>query len=83
MFVTTGTASWISPAGILKMQRVTPTRFRHFKLFQNGAVQVHTADGTNTAVDLYWGERQAVWQSGQAVLLTTPDGAAQDSYPVP
>lgn len=57
--------------------------FPPFKLFKNGAVQVHTAAGTNTAIDLYWGERQAVWQSGQAVLLTTPEGAAQDSYPVP
>jgi competence protein ComEC len=57
--------------------------FPPFKLFKNGAVQVHTASGTNTAIDLYWGERQAVWQSGQAVLLTTPEGAAQDSYPVP
>jgi competence protein ComEC len=57
--------------------------FPPFKLFKNGAVQVHTASGTNTAIDLYWGERQAVWQSGQAVLLTTPEGEAQDSYPVP
>jgi hypothetical protein len=57
--------------------------FPPFKLFKNGAVQVHTASGTNTAIDLYWGERQAVWQSGQAVLLTTPEGVAQDSYPVP
>jgi len=57
--------------------------FPPFKLFQNGAVQVHTASGTNTAIDLYWGERGAMWQSGQAVLLTTPEGAAQDSYPVP
>jgi len=57
--------------------------FPPFKLFKNGAVQVHTAGGTNTAIDLYWGENQAVWQSGQAVLLTTPEGAAQDSYPVP
>ena len=57
--------------------------FPPFKLFKNGAVQVHTADGTNTAIDLFWGEHQAVWQSGQAVLLTTPEGAAQDSYPVP
>jgi len=57
--------------------------FPPFKLFKNGAVQVHTAGGTNTAIDLFWGERQPVWQSGQAVLLTTPEGAAQDSYPVP
>jgi len=57
--------------------------FPPFKLFQNGAVQVHTASGTNTAIDLYWGQNQAVWQSGQAVLLTNPQGEAQDSYPVP
>jgi hypothetical protein len=57
--------------------------FPPFKLFTNGAVQVHTTSGTNTAIDLYWGQRQPVWQSGQAVLLTTPDGRAQDSYPVP
>ena len=57
--------------------------FPPFQLFKNGAVQVHTASGTNTAIDLYWGEGQAVWQSGQSVLLTTPEGEAQDSYPVP
>jgi hypothetical protein len=57
--------------------------FPPFKLFKNGAVQVHTASGTNTAIDLYWGEREAVWQSGQSVLLTTPEGEPQDSYPVP
>lgn len=57
--------------------------FPPFKLFNNGAVQVHTAAGTNSAIDLYWGQRQAVWQSGQAVLLTNPEGQAQDSYPVP
>jgi hypothetical protein len=57
--------------------------FPPFKLFKSGAVQVHTASGTNTAIDLFWGQRDPVWQSGQAVLLTTPDGAVQDSYPVP
>ena len=57
--------------------------FPPFKLFTNGAVQVHTASGTNTAIDLYWGQRNAVWRSGEAVLLTDPQGRAQDSYPVP
>ena len=57
--------------------------FPPFKLFRDGAVQVHTASGTNTAIDLFWGQRQGMWQSGQAVLLTTPEGKAQDSYPVP
>lgn len=57
--------------------------FPAFKLFKGGAVQVHTGNGTNTAIDLYWGQRNAVWQSGEAVLLTDPSGQAQDSYPVP
>ena len=57
--------------------------FPPFKLFTNGAVQVHTAAGTNTAVDLYWGNNKAAWQSGENVLLTDPQGKAQDSYPVP
>ncbi len=57
--------------------------FPPFKLFKNGAVQVHTQSGTNTAIDLYWGQGQPVWQSGEAVLLTDPGGQAMDSYPVP
>jgi hypothetical protein len=57
--------------------------FPAFKLFRDGAVQVHTASGTNTAIDLFWGQQQPAWESGQLVLLTTPEGEVQDSYPVP
>ncbi|HUI89335.1 MAG TPA: lamin tail domain-containing protein [Anaerolineales bacterium] len=57
--------------------------FPPFKLFTNGAVRVHTASGTNTAVDLYWGNNKAAWSSGENVVLTDPQGNAQDSYPVP
>jgi lamin tail-like protein len=57
--------------------------FPSFKLFHDGAVQVHTASGTNTAIDLFWGQREPAWQTGQLVMLTTPEGQVQDSYPVP
>jgi Lamin Tail Domain len=57
--------------------------FPPFKLFKNGAVRVHTTSGTNTAIDLYWAQNKAVWQSGESVQLTDPQGAVQDSYPVP
>jgi len=57
--------------------------FPPFTLSTNGAVRVHSAVGTNTAIDLYWGQSRAIWQSGEAVLLTDPQGQAQDSYPVP
>jgi hypothetical protein len=68
----------------LKDTRGTATyTFPSFKLFKDGAVRVHTTSGPNTAIDLYWGQRNAMWQSGEAVLLTDPLGQAQDSYPVP
>ena len=57
--------------------------FPPFKLFTNGAVRVHTASGTNTAVDLYWGNNKAAWSSGDNVVLTDANGNPQDSYPVP
>ncbi|MBI2758662.1 MAG: lamin tail domain-containing protein [Chloroflexi bacterium] len=57
--------------------------FPPFKLFKNGAIRVHTTSGANTAVDLFWGQNKAVWQSGETVLLTNPQGDVQDSYPVP
>ncbi len=57
--------------------------FPPFKLFTNGAVRVHTSSGTNTAVDLYWGNNKAAWSSGENVVLTDAQGNAQDSYPVP
>ena len=57
--------------------------FPPFRLARNGAVQVHTADGTDTAIDLYWGLHEAVWGSGETALLTDPQGEIQDSYPVP
>jgi Lamin Tail Domain len=57
--------------------------FPPFKLFTNGAVRVHTASGTNTAVDLYWDNNKAVWSSGENVVLTDSQGNPQDSYPVP
>ncbi|MBI1794759.1 MAG: lamin tail domain-containing protein [Chloroflexi bacterium] len=57
--------------------------FPPFKLFTNGAIRIHTTSGANTAVDLFWGQNKAVWQSGETVLLTNPQGDVQDSYPVP
>lgn len=57
--------------------------FPPFKLFTNGEVQVHTASGTDTAIDLFWGLRQPAWQSGETALLTDPQDNVQASYPVP
>ncbi len=67
----------------IKNSRGDTFTFPTFKLFKNGAVQVHSTSGTNTAIDLYWGQNQPVWQSGETALLTDANGNVQDSYPVP
>ena len=57
--------------------------FPHLVLHQNGAVQVHTASGTNTVIDLYWGKNDPVWQSGEEAQLFDSSGNQRAKYKVP
>ncbi len=57
--------------------------FPQLNLYTNGAVQVHTASGTDTVIDLYWGTGQAVWQSGEEAKLFDPQGNLRAIYRVP
>jgi hypothetical protein len=57
--------------------------FPQIILHKNGAVQVHTASGTNTVIDLYWGESDPVWESGETAKLFDPSGNQRDEYKVP
>lgn len=57
--------------------------FPQLILHTNGAVQVHTISGTNTVIDLYWGETEPVWESGEQAQLFDPDGNLRAVYEVP
>lgn len=57
--------------------------FPQLFLHTNGAVQVHTTSGTNTVIDLYWGESEAVWESGEEAQLYDPSGSLRAKYKVP
>src|SRR5919198_4187963 len=57
--------------------------FPQLVLHPNGAVQVHTASGTNTVIDLYWGQSEPVWQSGEKAQLFDPNGNKRAEYKVP
>lgn len=57
--------------------------FPQLDLFEGGAVIVWTKSGSNTAVDLYWGQASSVWQSGEKVTLTDASGSVRASYTVP
>ncbi|HEY3473817.1 MAG TPA: lamin tail domain-containing protein [Anaerolineales bacterium] len=57
--------------------------FPQLILHTNGAVQVHTDSGTNTVIDLYWGESEPVWESGEEAQLFDPNGTLRAKYKVP
>ncbi|MBN1305885.1 MAG: lamin tail domain-containing protein [Anaerolineales bacterium] len=57
--------------------------FPQLVLYKNGAVQLHTASGTNTVVDLYWGLRNPVWESGEVARLYDNNGDLRAVYTIP
>ena len=57
--------------------------FPNLTLNGGGAVQIHTISGTNTVIDLYWGQAEPVWQSGEEAQLVDPSGHVRAVYTVP
>lgn len=57
--------------------------FPALTMFQGGAVTVFTREGTSTVVELYWGQDEPLWQSGEKAYLIDPDGQVQAVYTVP
>ena len=57
--------------------------FPNLTLNTGGAVQIHTTSGTNTVIDLYWGESESVWESGEEAQLLDPSGNVRAVYKVP
>lgn len=57
--------------------------FPAITLVNGGAVQIHTAAGTNTVVDLYWNLSTPVWKSGETASLYDASGKLIVQYKVP
>ncbi len=57
--------------------------FPQLTLYPNGSVQVHTAGGTDTVIDLYWGAPEFVWNSGESARLYDSQGNLRAVYRVP
>lgn len=57
--------------------------FPQLTLYTNGAVQVHTASGSDTVVDLYMGLRDPIWESGEVAKLFDPQNNLRAIYRVP
>ncbi len=57
--------------------------FPDFSLWGGGAINVHTAGGSNTTTDLYWGQPAAVWSAGELATLSDAGGTVIATYVVP
>jgi len=52
-------------------------------LFEGGAVTIHTAPGTDSVTDLYWGQAEPVWAAGAEVLLSDAGGNLAVRFSIP
>jgi hypothetical protein len=57
--------------------------FPQLILYTDGAVQIHTAPGSNTVVDLYMDLRDPIWESGEVASLYDPQDNLRAIYRVP
>lgn len=57
--------------------------FPTFTLNKDGAVQVHTGAGTNSAIELFWARESAVWKEGAKVQLLDSQGVQRAAFTIP
>jgi hypothetical protein len=56
--------------------------FPALDLSPDGAIQVHTGPGADTAIDLYWNRDATVWQVGMTVILRDEQGVERSTYTI-
>ncbi len=57
--------------------------FPSLTLYPNGALEVWTKAGVNTAVELFWNAPKALWKSGEYALLLDSAGQERARYLIP
>ncbi len=57
--------------------------FGNHPLFPGGSVRVHTRAGTADSLNLYWGQGEPLWRSGDTVELVDPQGRVVAQTTVP
>lgn len=57
--------------------------FPSIAIVSGGTIQLHTAAGTNTVVDLYWSLSAPIWSSGETASLYDANGKLVVTYKVP
>lgn len=58
--------------------------FSSITLFGDGAgIRIHTTQGQDTATDLYWGNDESLWNTGEIVVLYDAAGTVVAEYQIP
>ncbi len=57
--------------------------FPEFTFYSTGAIDVHTRQGTDTTIDLYWGFQEPLWVPGKVITLRDSSGALQSTFMIP
>jgi hypothetical protein len=57
--------------------------FPELMLNKDGAIKIYSKPGTNSVIELFWGMKEPVWNSGELVSLVDQDGAVKATYRIP
>jgi hypothetical protein len=57
--------------------------FGEFSLVAQGAVLIHTTEGIDTSIDLYWNLKEILWHSGDEVVLLDSLGNLRSTFVIP
>lgn len=57
--------------------------FPTLTIYPNGAVDIYSSAGINTAVELFWNAPSAVWKSGEEAILLDSTGQVRSRYLIP
>lgn len=57
--------------------------FPELILYKDGAVQIYSKAGTDTATEVYWNRTEPAWKSGETLKLIDPEGNERATYLIP
>jgi hypothetical protein len=78
-----GVSPLVMTGWLLKDSQGNTYTFPQLSLNPGGTVQVHTASGVDTPVDLYWNRTDPVWAPGELATLYDDQGNTRAFYRVP
>ena len=57
--------------------------FPQATLYENGQIVINTRVGSDNPLELFWGQAEAVWKSGEVATLYDAAGQVQSTFQIP